>query len=136
VRILGKPTILVSITIDNDLLMKKKKQNGSGFIYCLIGNIVESRLDENLKKTVFGTKYFAPHAKVYCYPAKWGDGYEKITVTGRHRVSGRLITIVMASKLITNWRLSKVYNPAIIKKCQRTQVGRMRIVTKKLLIHC
>ena len=67
---------------------------------------------ENLQ----GTKYFSPGTKVYCYPAQWGDGYEKIKVIGLHRTSKKLITIIIASKIITNWRLKTVYDPYIIKE--------------------
>jgi hypothetical protein len=61
-----------------------------------------------------GTKQFPPGAKVYCFPALWVDGYENIKVIGKPRKSRRLITVVMRSALITNWRLKKVYDPEVI----------------------
>ncbi|WP_293686201.1 MULTISPECIES: hypothetical protein [unclassified Spirosoma] len=86
------------------------------FIYCLVGNIVEERFDKNLNKAVLGTKHFSPGTKVYCYPPMWGDGYENIKVIGRHRKSTRLITMVIPSDRVTNWRLKTVYNPFVIKE--------------------
>lgn len=86
------------------------------FIYCLVGNIVEERFDNNLNKVVLGTKHFSPRTKVYCYPPKWGDGYENIKVIGKHRKSRRLITMIIPSKQVTNWRLKTVYNPFVIKE--------------------
>lgn len=32
-----------------------------------------------------GSKHFAPGAKLYCFPARWGDGYDQIQVVGRGR---------------------------------------------------
>lgn len=86
------------------------------FIYCLVGNIVEERMDRTRNKIVNGTKHFSPGTKVHCYPPQWGDGYEKVKVIGLHRRSRRLTTIVMPSKHITNWRLKTVYHPLIIKE--------------------
>jgi hypothetical protein len=86
------------------------------FIYCLVGNIVEDGLDKNQNKGFKGTKHFSPGTKVYCYPPRWGDGYERIKVIGQHRKSPRLVTMVIPSKHVTNWRLKTVYNPFIIKE--------------------
>ena len=86
------------------------------FIYCLIGNIVEERFDNNLNKMVLGTKHFSPGTKVYCYPPLWGDGYEKIKVIGRHRKSIGLVTMIVPVERITNWRLKTVYNPFVIRE--------------------
>jgi hypothetical protein len=61
-----------------------------------------------------GTKHFAPGAKVYCFPALWGDGYEAIQVVGHHRASHRFVTMVMPSKRLTNWRVDLVYSPHVI----------------------
>jgi hypothetical protein len=46
----------------------------------------------------------------------WGDGYENIKVIGRHRKSARLITVVVPSERVTNWRLKTIYNPFVIKE--------------------
>lgn len=89
-------------------------------IFCLVGNIIEERLDGdgNMWK---GTKHFSPGTKLYCYPPIWGDGYRNIKVIGKHRKSPRLVTIIIQSKYITNWRLKTVYNPVIIQKMIQNQ---------------
>jgi len=93
----------------------RSNRSQSGFIWCLVGNIVVKQHTGEDGKIRYGTKHFSPKTKVYCFPIQWGDGYESIRVIGRHRKSKRSICIVMPSKLITNWRLQKVYNPHIIK---------------------
>jgi hypothetical protein len=93
----------------------------NAFIYCLVGNIKEARLDKSLGTTVSGTKHFSPGTKVYCFPAMWGDGYENIKVIGRHRKSSRLVTLRMPSQHITNWRMKKVYEPFIVKQMAKNR---------------
>ena len=62
-----------------------------------------------------GTVHFRPGAKLYCLPALWGDGYEQIKVTGHHRGSHRYVTMVLPSRLLTNWRVERVYSPHVIR---------------------
>ena len=92
------------------------------FIWCLVGNISSDPFSEETGATNYGTKHFLPKAKVYCFPTLWGDGYEKIKVIGRHRKTSRNVCIIMPSKLITNWRLQKVYRPYILN-VMKTQRG-------------
>lgn len=84
------------------------------WIWCLVGNVVEEHEWGEEKIVRKGTKQFPPGAKVYCFPTLCGDGYENIKVIGKPRRSRRLITVVMRSALITNWRLKKVYDPEVI----------------------
>jgi len=86
------------------------------FIFCLVGNIIDSHHVSIQDKVSKGTKHFSPGTKVFCYPPRWGDGYEKIKVIGRHRKSSKLITIILASKYVTNWRMTTVYNPFVIRE--------------------
>ncbi len=53
------------------------------FVWCLVGNIVEEHEFGEEKEIRKGTKHFSPNAKVYCFPALWGDGYEHILVLGK-----------------------------------------------------
>jgi len=89
------------------------------FVYCLVGNIVEERMDKSQHTIVKGTKHFSPGAKVYCYPPIWGDGYENIKVIGRHRKSSKLVTMIIPSKHITNWRLKTVYDPFVVQQMEK-----------------
>lgn len=98
------------------LFHQPKALSDISFIYCLVGNIVEERLDKTSNKVVTGTRHFSPKTKVYCYPPLWGDGYEKIKVIGRYRKSARLVTMIISSERVTNWRLKTVYNPLVIRE--------------------
>lgn len=86
-------------------------------IWCLVANIVEVRpYGPEGKETKRGTKHFAAGAKIYCFPAQWGDGYEQIRVVGRHRGSHRFVTMIINSEWLTNWRAQNIYSPAVIEK--------------------
>ena len=84
--------------------------------WCLVGNVVGSHpFGENGEERA-GTKQFVPGAKVYCAPGQWGDGYEHIAVIGHPRRGKQLIEIVMPSKRIENFRIQKVFKPAVLEK--------------------
>lgn len=88
--------------------------------WCLVGNIVEGhKAEPGGVKWVEGTKHFKPGAKVYCLPPQWGDGYENIKVVGRHRISKRLVTMVIRSEWVTNWRAKVVYSPSIVRRLNK-----------------
>lgn len=80
----------------------------------LVGNVVQEHEFGESKEIRHGSKHFTPGTKVYCLPVQWGDGYEKAIVVGIARGPRRLITVVMSTKLITNWRAQVVYSPAIL----------------------
>jgi hypothetical protein len=86
----------------------------TNFIWCLIGNIVDEHPYGIEKEIKHGTKHFSPNTKVYCFPTLWGDGYEDIKVIGRRRKTNKNICIIIPAKLITNWRLQKVYSPFVL----------------------
>src|SRR5713226_10277963 len=90
--------------------------------WCLIGNIVEERpYGEGGTEIKRGTKHFSPGTKVYCLPVKWGDGYEKITVIGRHRGSPQLVRLVIRADWITNWRAKVVYDPVVLRMIRQAE---------------
>lgn len=92
------------------------------FIWCLIGNIVDKHPVGTDQEIKHGTKHFSPNTKVYCFPVQWGDGYENIKVIGRHRKTRRNVCMIVPAKLVTNWRIQKVYTPYILNVMQ-TQNG-------------
>ena len=96
--------------------------DGENFIWCLVGNIINEHYAGTDKVLVHGTKHFSPNTKVYCFPAQWGDGYEKIKVIGRHRKSSKNVCIVIPASMVTNWRLQKVFSPYILH-VMRSQSG-------------
>jgi hypothetical protein len=60
-----------------------------------------------------GTKHFAPGAKVYIID--WYAGTcERIAVVGLHRSSKRMITLIIAVKLVENLRAKVCYVPAVL----------------------
>ena len=63
-----------------------------------------------------GTKHFSPGAKVYCFHALWGDGYEHVQVVGRHRGSHRYFKMIVSSRYLINWRVELVYSPHVIRE--------------------
>lgn len=64
-----------------------------------------------------GTKCFWAGTNVYCMPAAWGDGYQKVIVFGKHRGAHGL-----PSKLITHWRAQVVYSPSLLAKFEEAEV--------------
>jgi hypothetical protein len=64
-----------------------------------------------------GTKHFAPGAKLYCFPQRWGDGGERIWDLGRHRCGGpKLIRIIVDTKWLTDWRVQRVFQPHVLRE--------------------
>ena len=84
--------------------------------WALVGNIIEEHPFGEEHKIRKGTKQFAPRAKVYCSKVLWGVGYECMAVIGKPRNSNHYIEIEIKSKMVENFRLKKVFNPAILAK--------------------
>lgn len=88
--------------------------------WVLVGNIVNERpYGPGGTETKHGTKHFSPGAKVYCFPAQWGDGYDQIIVIGRHRRSRKFKTMIISSSWVENWRAKVVYNPEVIRRIEK-----------------
>lgn len=87
--------------------------------WCLVGNAVAEHTFGADKEILRGSKQFTPGTKVYCLPAQWGDGYEKAVAVGMARSPRRLITVVMPTALITNWRAKVVYQPAVLGRLRQ-----------------
>lgn len=87
--------------------------------WCIVGTVVNKHYYGQDKVVREGTKHFRPKTKVYCFPKFGGSGHENMMVLGIHRKSKKWTKIVIQSKLIKNYRLTKVFNPKtleIIKK--------------------
>jgi len=95
--------------------------------WCLVGNIVKTRLaGVGSVEEKHGAPHFSGGTKVYCLPAQWGDGYEKIVVVGKHRGSRRFVKMVIPSSWVTNWRAQAVYSPAVLSFIQDGQNWKSR----------
>lgn len=81
--------------------------------WCLVGNVGGVRPAPAIAE-VPGTSHYSSGTKVYCLPAQWGDGYEKIVAIGKHRNSRVLSCLIMSSGGISNWRAQVVYSPAVL----------------------
>ncbi|MFQ5568082.1 MAG: hypothetical protein ACE5G0_00320 [Rhodothermales bacterium] len=89
-------------------------------MWCLIGNVVDERpFGPGGKEKKKGTRHFSPGTKLYCHPPKWGDGYEQIYVTGRHRGSRQLVTMIIRADWVTNWRAKVVYSSAVLREFEK-----------------
>lgn len=89
---------------------------GHNWCWCLVGNIVKEHEYGEEHEIRYGTKQFSYRTKVYLAPIQWGDGYENVIVIGLPRHGYKIIEIVTKSKYIENFRMQKVYKPAILKR--------------------
>ena len=89
--------------------------------WCLVGNIVEEHEygEEHIIK--YGNKQFRPNAKVYINLVYGGMGHENILVIGMPRHSSKYIEIVIARKYVYNFRLQKVFKPAVLKRMKNSK---------------
>jgi hypothetical protein len=88
-----------------------------GPVWCPVANMVRERpYGPGGREIRRGSKHFAPGAKLYCYPALWGDGYEQIQVIGRHRGTHRYVKMIVNEKWLTNWRVQLAYSPHVIRE--------------------
>lgn len=89
--------------------------------WSLVGNIVEAHKygEEHIIK--YGNKQFRPGAKVYINLVYGGMGHENILVIGMPRHSSKYIEIVIARKYVYNFRLQKVFKPAVLKRMKNSK---------------
>ena len=89
--------------------------------WCLVGNIVDAHDYGEEHETRYGNKQFRPNAKVYINLVYGGMGHEKIVVIGTPRHSRRYVEIVIRSKHVKNFRMQKVYKPAVLKRMEESE---------------
>lgn len=89
--------------------------------WCLVGNIVEQHEYGENHEIRYGTKQFRPKAKVYVNLVYGGMGHENILVIGRPRRTYKYIEVVTARRYVENFRLQKVYKPAILRRMERSE---------------
>lgn len=83
--------------------------------WCLVGNIVETHEFGEEHVIKYGSKHFRPGAKVYINLVYGGMGHEKILVIGVPRHVKNYIEIVISRSLVCNFRVQRVYKPAVLK---------------------
>jgi hypothetical protein len=70
-------------------------------------------------QTVHGTKHFAPGQTVYVHGVHSGDGFERAYVTGRHRDTQGLCTLITSTARLVRWRAEYLEDPAAVYHLQR-----------------
>ena len=98
-------------------------EQGHSWCWCLVGNIVQEHEYGEEHEIKYGTKQFSRGTKVFLAPVQWGDGYENIVVIVLPRYGNKYIEIITRSKYIENYRVKKVYKPAILKRMCSSQYG-------------
>ena len=81
-------------------------------IWCIAANV---RPEAYGNATSPGSKHFKAGALLWVVTGYWGDGFERIHVIGRHRVSKRLIAIIFEAARLTNWRAKQAFHPLVTK---------------------
>ena len=84
-----------------------------GYRWCVVGNIIETRIDEETGTVYHGTKLFPPKGRVYIYPDQ-GDDLDEVSIIGRARKSHTLAEDVVPLKFIEDLRIQKEYHPYIL----------------------
>lgn len=90
-------------------------EQGHSWCWCLVGNIVQEHESGEDHEIRYGTKQFSRGTKVFLAPCQWGDGYENIVVIGLPRHGNKYIEVVTRSEYVENYRMKKVYKPAVLK---------------------
>lgn len=89
--------------------------------WCLVGNIVEEHEYGEDHVILRGNKQFRPNAKVFINLIYGGMGHENILVIGLPRRSRVYIEVVTARKYVCNFRLKKVFKPAVLNKIKKSK---------------
>ena len=83
--------------------------------WCLVADVVANHPIGEGHVMVAGTRHFAPGTKVYFADAYWRSGSERCTVIGVPKYSDYPVGVVMRTDYLTNFRLEKVTDQAIVK---------------------
>lgn len=102
------------------------------FLWCIVGNIVETHYSKETNELKKGSKHFRPGAKVYCIPEFPGCAHDSIRVIGKPRKQKAMINIIISTKLITNFRLQKVYSPTLFDKISEHHMYKRRFDGNRL----
>jgi hypothetical protein len=78
--------------------------------WCVVANV---RADARSAKALPGSKHFSAGTKVLVLRTQ--GGLDRVEVLGRHR-AGRLISVVMETGSLTNFRAKPIYSPSLIDR--------------------
>ena len=102
-------------------MKKEDKALDQEWQWCLVGNIVAEHEYGESRELRYGNKQFRPGAKVFVNLVYGGMGHENILVIGTPRHSYRYIEIVIARKNVTNFRLQRIFKPAVLERMKRSE---------------
>ncbi|MDE7289900.1 MAG: hypothetical protein K2N71_10430 [Oscillospiraceae bacterium] len=88
--------------------------------WCLVGNIVGAHEFGEAHEIKYGTKHFSSGTKVFVNLVYGGRGHERIMVIGVPRHSRNYIEVVIPSKYVENFRIQKVFKPAVLKRMENS----------------
>ncbi|MBQ8568899.1 MAG: hypothetical protein IJ446_06755 [Oscillospiraceae bacterium] len=90
--------------------------------WCLVGNIVPKHEHGEEHIIKYGNKQFRPDAKVYINPVYAGMGHENIVVIGTPRHTSKYIEIAVSRRYVYNFRVQKVFKPAVLRKMKSSDL--------------
>lgn len=88
-------------------------ENNREWKYCVVGNIVQTRIDEN-GVLRYGTSAFSGGTKVYICGKYWDERVKTITVIGLDRFKKFTVSDI-SPNTIENVRCQRVYNPKVLE---------------------
>ena len=88
--------------------------------WCLVGNIVGAHEFGEAHEIKYGTKHFSSGTKVFVNLIYGGRGHKRIMVIGVPRHSRNYIEVVIPSKYVENFRIQKVFKPALLKRMENS----------------
>ena len=100
------------------------------YLWCITGNIVDHRYHGEEKELKRGTKHFRPGTKVYCIPEFPGTAHDTIRVIGLSRKPKRIISVIIRTKHVKNFRLKKVYSPTEFDRISDSEIYRVNNVRR------
>ena len=65
---------------------------------------------------IHGSRHFKPGQEVYPHKRFSGDGYERAYVTGRHKDTGKFVSLMMPTIRMENWSAAELRDPIVIFK--------------------
>ncbi|MDH6111504.1 hypothetical protein P3T36_004658 [Kitasatospora sp. MAP12-15] len=90
--------------------------------WCVVANVArETRHGPGGEQVQSGLKHFAPGAKLWVLPPRYGNEDDQLEVIGFHRAGGRRhIPLIVFRRHLQNFRIKAVYSPAVERVRDRT----------------
>lgn len=91
--------------------------------WCLVANVArETAHGDGGLEIRDGLRHFSPGALVWVTPPMWGDGGERMRVTGRRRKDRwQYLSVVVHTRHLENFRVKGVYGPALLTALEGTR---------------